>query len=241
MGKRLKSRMTSVNIGLSLRIAALPYEPHDAQKFFSWMFLKADCEGRMPADPNFLRNLVAPHCNYTSEEIGEWLDLMEAQKDDLTGRGLIERYEVSGHKYLWFPDWEKYQPEGYTRKEAPSNIPPPPERSKAKRSDVTHIEVKQSAAEGILDQRLAAMAAYYEEHIGKLATPSDIEKLKDFYDTYPEGWFEKAIDEAVAHGARSLRYVEKILERWQSEGSAPPQEPITPDKKGRKDGVLIED
>lgn len=120
-----RARLLATDIGNNYRVAALPYEPHDAQKFFTWMFAKADREGRLPADPKLLSKIVAPLCDYSAEEVQQWLDLMEAQKDDETGYGLIERYEVKGHKYLWIPGWDKHQPAHLRKNETPSNIPPP--------------------------------------------------------------------------------------------------------------------
>ncbi len=65
------------------------------------------------------------------------------------------------------------------------------------------------------DLKVAAMIESYEKSSGSLLTPRDLEKLKDFADTYPDGWFEKAIEE---YPGKPLSYLEKILESWQKEG-----------------------
>lgn len=57
----------------------------------------------------------------------------------------------------------------------------------------------------------------YEENIGPLS-PMIAEALKDAEDSYPLIWIEKAIQLAVTNNARSWRYVEAILDRWQREG-----------------------
>jgi len=57
----------------------------------------------------------------------------------------------------------------------------------------------------------------YETNIG-LITPMIAEELKDFLNTYPEEWVQSAIKEAVSLNKRSLRYVQRILERWVAEG-----------------------
>ena len=75
-------------------------------------------------------------------------------------------------------------------------------------------------AEDILDPKLAAMVKCYEDNIN-LVTPMIFERLKDIADTYPEGWFEKAIEETVTSGKKSLKYTEAILERWKAEGVKP--------------------
>lgn len=80
-------------------------------------------------------------------------------------------------------------------------------------------ELKQDAVAD--DLKVAGMVTYYEEQVGKTLTPNDLEKLGDFADTYSDGWFEKACDEAVKNNAHSLRYIEAILERWNKEGVDP--------------------
>ena len=75
-------------------------------------------------------------------------------------------------------------------------------------------------AENILDPNLAAMVKYHEEKLG-LLTPTAFEKLKDIADNYPEGWFEKATDEACAQGKRNLSYIEGILKNWKTKDFKP--------------------
>lgn len=66
------------------------------------------------------------------------------------------------------------------------------------------------------DFKIAKMIKYYEEAIGKTLTPNDLEKLKDFAEHYPDGSFERAVDEAVRNKAGSpVSYISRILEHWQ--------------------------
>lgn len=57
----------------------------------------------------------------------------------------------------------------------------------------------------------------YEQNIGPL-TPMIAETLRDAEETYKNSQIEEAIQIAVKNNARSWRYVEAILERWQKEG-----------------------
>jgi DnaD/phage-associated family protein len=57
----------------------------------------------------------------------------------------------------------------------------------------------------------------YEENIGPLS-PMIAEALKDAEATYPAAWIEDAVRIAVENNARSWRYVETILKRWQTKG-----------------------
>ena len=57
----------------------------------------------------------------------------------------------------------------------------------------------------------------YEQNIG-LMTPLLAEQLRDLEKTYPPAWIEEAFDIAVSGNKRSLRYIQAILKRWETEG-----------------------
>jgi DnaD/phage-associated family protein len=57
----------------------------------------------------------------------------------------------------------------------------------------------------------------YEQNIGPL-TPLIAEQLAEALERYPPGWVEAAIVEAVHYGRRNWRYIQRILERWATEG-----------------------
>jgi DNA replication protein len=59
--------------------------------------------------------------------------------------------------------------------------------------------------------------ALYEQNIG-LLTPMLAERLQEAESRYPRDWIEAAFEEAVALNKRNWRYIERILERWASEG-----------------------
>lgn len=56
----------------------------------------------------------------------------------------------------------------------------------------------------------------YEENIGPL-TPLIADALGEAEDTYPEAWIREAFQIAVEYNKRSWRYIQAILERWQTE------------------------
>lgn len=60
-------------------------------------------------------------------------------------------------------------------------------------------------------------AAAYEQEIGTL-TPGVAAALAEAEQRYPAQWIVEALHEASARNARSWRYAEAILERWQAEG-----------------------
>lgn len=63
----------------------------------------------------------------------------------------------------------------------------------------------------------------YEENIGVL-TPLLAEELREAASRYPHPWIEEAIREAVRSNARNWRYIRRVLERWEADGKASPQD-----------------
>ena len=59
----------------------------------------------------------------------------------------------------------------------------------------------------------------YEQNIG-LLTPMIAEQLKEAEKLYPAAWIEEAFREASSLNKRSWRYIERILERWSTEGKS---------------------
>lgn len=57
----------------------------------------------------------------------------------------------------------------------------------------------------------------YEQNIG-LVPPVLVDELEQAARRYPPDWIEDAFREALAHNARSWRYVQSILQRWEREG-----------------------
>lgn len=57
----------------------------------------------------------------------------------------------------------------------------------------------------------------YEQNIG-LVSPIIADQLIEALEIYPEAWIEEAIHEAVNYNRRQWRYIQRILERWASEG-----------------------
>ncbi|HVB65043.1 MAG TPA: DnaD domain protein [Nitrolancea sp.] len=57
----------------------------------------------------------------------------------------------------------------------------------------------------------------YEQNIGML-TPLLADQLIEAIELYPDSWIEEAINEAVSLNRRSWRYIQRILQRWETEG-----------------------
>lgn len=73
----------------------------------------------------------------------------------------------------------------------------------------------------------------YEENIG-VVTPMLAQEMEEAERTYPPGWIEKAFKEAVDLNRRNWRYIQRILERWATEGRGdgePRRHTEAPDRK----------
>ncbi len=211
-----RGRFISRSFYDNYRLNALSIEAHH---LFGGIDVRcADREGRCKGEAKWINNQIFSLRHYTDEQVDGWLYELWSTKDDETGLGLIERYKVNGRPYIWIPGFDKHQKGRHKDREAESDIPSPPDNLmvrarkhivESKSEDKTKLEVKTE------DTKIAGMIKYYEAELGKMLTPGDYDKLVDFTDTYPEGWFEKAVDEAKGHDVKApMRYIEKILENW---------------------------
>jgi DnaD/phage-associated family protein len=73
----------------------------------------------------------------------------------------------------------------------------------------------------------------YEEHIGPL-TPLIADALKEAEAEYPALWIQDAFRIAVENNARSWRYAQAILERWQEKGRDEQEDRRDTEKARRK-------
>ena len=60
----------------------------------------------------------------------------------------------------------------------------------------------------------------YEQNVGML-TPLIAEELTEAERRYAGDWIEEAFRQAVAYNRRNWKYIQRILERWTSEGKGP--------------------
>jgi DNA replication protein len=63
----------------------------------------------------------------------------------------------------------------------------------------------------------------YEQNIG-LLQPMIAEELREAESAYPAEWIEDAFREAAAQNKRNWRYIQRILERWATDGRGRPTE-----------------
>jgi len=162
------ARLLRQKISMSQRVNALPLP---ARLLFTWMIPHLDVEGRMSGDPLIIKRTVFPLTRFSKRQIAQWLDLMEAQVDPVTKKGLIQQYEVDGYKYLWMPGFDSEQSQktpaagerpAWKNRETPSKIPPPPG---VKDPPIQRQPKKEQDVPVKIDSRLAEMVKCYEENI----------------------------------------------------------------------------
>jgi DnaD/phage-associated family protein len=78
----------------------------------------------------------------------------------------------------------------------------------------SHIEAPLPPATGAPSPNIFAL---YEQNIGGI-TPLIAADLQDAEQRYPAEWIEAAFREAVELNKRNWRYIQRILERWETEG-----------------------
>jgi DnaD/phage-associated family protein len=76
------------------------------------------------------------------------------------------------------------------------------------------MEILKTAVKPVEQENVFSL---YEENIG-LLTPLASEEIKDALTQYPEDWIGDAIRESVVANKRNWCYIERILERWTTEG-----------------------
>ena len=219
-----EARLLRKKISRSERVNSLPIP---ARLLFTWMIPHLDVEGRMTGNPKIIKQTVVPLTNYTPVQVDKWLNMMQELKDDVTGEGLVERYEVNGNLYLEMPGFASEQsPRGgqaWKSWEPSSDIPP-----RLGKPVIEPVETKKpKPTDDIVDPVFKKMVEDFEDNIAMLS-PMLSDRLKIIQDEYPEGWFTKAVNEAVTYNKRNLKYIEAILKRWKAEGISSSEEKAEP-------------
>lgn len=108
----MNRRMIDASMWQNERFAELPMA---GRLLLIGIINHADDQGRVKANPVWLRSQIFPYDNLTTEEIQSWLDML-AQNET------IILYSVSGKQYAQLANWWKYQSLQYAQ---PSQYPRP--------------------------------------------------------------------------------------------------------------------
>jgi len=124
-----RRRMIDPDFWLDSRIKELsPAE----RLLFIGMISRADDEGRLPADPAYLRSQIFPYDDFTLEDIRNMRDhIIEVNPN-------VQLYTNAGEEYIYLRKWSRYQKPSHPQ---PSRLPKPPE-SHVLESFRTNSEIK---------------------------------------------------------------------------------------------------
>ncbi len=210
------------------RIKKLSYQE---RLFVVGMINHADDEGRLLADPAFLRSKIFPYDDVSLESLQTMLTNITTQNPN------ILLYSVNGDSYLAFLKWKRYQKPEYPK---PSIYPSPPNIQNESPNDSTDIQPNQSPNDspnqspndsaigrvGLGKDRLGRGDSpkptpncfeVFTQEIN-LITPMLAEKLKDDVKEYSDEWVVDAIKYASAHGKKNIAYIEATLKGWRQDG-----------------------
>lgn len=68
------------------------------------------------------------------------------------------------------------------------------------------------------DPDMARVVRHYEQEMGRMLTPAQLESLSARLTDIPADLICEAVNEAVRHDARSMAYVETVLNNWAADG-----------------------
>jgi DnaD/phage-associated family protein len=237
-----KGRFISKDISLDEKVNSLSSDT--VRLLWTWLIPHLDCEGRTYGDAQTVRSIVFPRRTMDVRTIEKYLVELEQS-------GLILRYpNVDGPQnkaykaYLYCPNFEKHQVGLNKSREAQSRIPPFTQELLRSSSGITpaevEAEVKVKVKVKVEDKDTTTTAGkknteniftIYEGNIGML-TPIISDELKAIEQKYSLEWFKAAVKEACESQVRNLKYVQKILERWERDGFKSPMK-----KEDQKYGI----
>lgn len=105
---------------------------------FMGLISNADDEGRLQGHPALVKSMIFPYdVDITHQQVEKWLI-------DLHNEGLILIYEVGKQRYIWIPNFLKYQ---QINRPTPSKLPAPPENA-----EVTYISINNESSQNTHEQ-----------------------------------------------------------------------------------------
>lgn len=123
----VRGRILSASLATSRKFSRL--QTNDHRLMYVMLIPHVDCEGRHDAEPAVLAGKCFTTLGYGPDDI-------EVALGDMCNHGLISLYEAHGDMFLEIVDFHVHQnirrkKDGNPQFEAPSRIPPPPDRRKS--------------------------------------------------------------------------------------------------------------
>ena len=210
----------------------------------------ADREGRLEDRPKKIKAEVFP---YDDVDVDSFLG-------ELAKRSFIIRYEVAGERYIQIVNFDKHQ--NPHPRETPSNIPAPAGSCQGNALDMTSRAespslTTESSFQGLLTtttttpvipdnatgkekDEFALVVDLLAKNICLVSNQVEADMIRDWLAQMPPGWVAEAINQAALGKARSIRYVDKILQTWAVK-YRPNEKPweVEADGRTRKNGLSL--
>ena len=184
----------------------------------------ADREGRLEDRPKKIKAEIFP---YDDVNVDSFLG-------ELAKLSFIIRYEVGGNRYIQIVNFDKHQ--NPHPRETPSTIPAPARSCQGNALDMTSRAespslTTESSFQGLLTtttttsvtpdngtgkekDEFAVVVDLLSKNICLVSNQVEADMIKDWLAQMPPGWVAEAINLAALGKARSIRYVDKILQTW---------------------------
>ena len=210
----------------------------------------ADREGRLEDRPKKIKAEVFP---YDEVNVDSFLG-------ELAKRSFIIRYEAGGERYIQIVHFDKHQ--NPHPREAASTIPAPAGScqgnaldmpSRAESSSLT----TESSFQGLLtttttppvatnngtgkeQDEFVVVVELLAKNICLVSNQVEADMIRDWLAQMPPGWVAEAINLAALGKARSIRYVDKILQAWAAK-YRPGEKPweVEANGRNRKNGLSL--
>lgn len=199
---------------------------------FAGLWTLADREGRLEDRPKRIKGELFP---YDDVDVDNFLA-------KLADHGFISRYEVSGSHYIQITNFKRHQnphqkepaskiPALYTAEmqesdlHQTSTVQAPEENSSGPADSLNLIpdslnlipETTTSTLAGNNNQDKAEFVEVVDFLTGNICMVSnqvEVDLINDWLETMPRDWITEAIKQAALSKARSIKYVDKILQAW---------------------------
>lgn len=186
----------------------------------------ADREGRLEDRPKKIKAEIFP---YDDVDVDSFLG-------ELAKRNFIIRYEVGGASYIQIVNFDKHQ--NPHPRETPSNIPDPAGSCQGNTLDMPSRAdspslTTESSFQGLLTttttttnpvipdtdtekekDEFVVVVDLLANNICLVSNQVEADIIRDWLAQMPPGWVAGAIRQAALGKARSIRYVDKILQAW---------------------------
>ena len=210
----------------------------------------ADRAGRLEDRPKKIKAEIFP---YDDVDVDSFLG-------ELAKCSFIIRYEAGGNHYIQIVNFDKHQ--NPHPRETPSNIPAPAGSCQGNALDMpcraeSPSLTTESSFQGLLTtttttpeppdngtgkekDEFAVVVDLISKNICLVSNQVEADMIRDWLAQMPPGWVAQAINQAALGKARSIRYVDKILQTWAVKyrrGEKPWE--VEADGRNRKNGLSL--